>query len=78
MLNLASGAANVRVLLNPQDHAALAGQVKSLVAECSRLAPTEIIADPKITAGGCRVETRYGSIDQQIETQLKRIETELT
>jgi flagellar assembly protein FliH len=77
-LNLASGSANVRVLLNPQDHAALVGQVKTLVAECSRLAPTEIIADPKITPGGCRVETRYGSIDQQIEAQLKRIEAELT
>ena len=33
---------------------------------------------PSITPGGCRVETRYGAIDQQFEAQLARIEEELT
>ena len=33
---------------------------------------------PAITPGGCRVETRFGTIDQQFETQLARIEEELT
>jgi len=36
------------------------------------------VADPDITPGGCRVDTQFGSIDQQLETQLARIEEELT
>ena len=31
----------------------------------------------RIAAGGCRVETKFGEIDQQIESQLRRIEEEL-
>ena len=38
----------------------------------------EITADATISRGGCRVETRFGTIDQQFESQLKRIEEELT
>ena len=30
-----------------------------------------------ISAGGCRVETKFGEIDQQIESQLRRIEEDL-
>ena len=55
-----------------------------MAARQSGLAPkrtlttAEIVADPAITLGGCRVETRFGIIDQQFEAQLKRIEEELT
>ena len=76
-LELASGGAHVRLLMNPVDHQNLGSEVQRLTADLNRLAPTEIVADPQISAGGCRVETRFGSIDQQIETQLSRIETEL-
>jgi flagellar biosynthesis/type III secretory pathway protein FliH len=31
-----------------------------------------------VSPGGCVVETQQGRIDQQIETQLARIEEELT
>ncbi len=49
-----------------------------LLAEFSALGPTEIIADAQISRGGCRVDTRFGVIDQQFEAQLARIEEELT
>jgi flagellar assembly protein FliH len=77
-LELASGGGEVRVLLHPADHAALRGEVERMASEVSRLAPTQIVADPRISPGGCKVETRYGSIDQQFESQLARIEAELT
>jgi len=64
--------------LHPADHQALAPQVESLVAELSSLGAAEIVAGPEITRGGCRVETRFGVIDQQVEAQLARIEEELT
>jgi flagellar assembly protein FliH len=76
-LDLAAGSPQVRVVLNPEDYAALQGQVDSLVAEFSHLAPASLAIDPRISAGGCRVETTYGSIDQQFESQLARVEEEL-
>lgn len=77
-LELAVGADGVRVLLNPDDLAALGTHVERLTHEFARCGTAELVADPRITPGGCRVETRHGSIDQQIETQLRRIEEELT
>jgi flagellar biosynthesis/type III secretory pathway protein FliH len=58
--------------------AALAGEVERLAGELSRLGKPRIVADPKIEIGGCRVDTRFGTIDQQFAAQLARIEQELT
>jgi flagellar assembly protein FliH len=77
-LELAAGSSKVRVLLNPKDHEALQPQADALIRDMSGLGACELIADPAVTAGGCRVETDFGTIDQQMETQLKRIEQELT
>jgi len=76
-LQLAAGGGEVRLLLNPSDHQALAGQVKLLVDEMTGLGETHIVADAAISPGGCRVETRFGSIDQTFEAQLARVEEEL-
>ena len=62
----------------PKDLAALKPQVEVLLAEFSSLGTAELVADPQVTPGGCRVETRFGTIDQQFEAQLARIEEELT
>jgi len=43
----------------------------------SGLGDTQIIPDAAISRGGCRVETRFGAIDQTFEAQLARIEEEL-
>jgi len=77
-LELASGSSQLRLHLNPADHAALAPQIEAVLKEFSNLAPTELIADPRITPVGCRLDTRFGTIDQQFEAQLARIEEELT
>ena len=77
-LELAAGASHLRIRLNPADHAAMDGQADLLAKELASLATCEIIPDGNITPGGCRVETRFGVIDQQIESQLARIEEELT
>ncbi len=76
-LEMAVGSTQIQLRLNPADHAALGGQVQTLVSQLARAGGAEIIADPAITAGGCRVDTRFGSIDQQFEAQLSRIEQEL-
>jgi len=77
-LELAAGSSQLRIHLSPTDHETLGSQVDNLVRKLSTLESTQLVADPEITAGGCRVETRFGVIDQQIEAQLARIEEELT
>ncbi|MGA2032785.1 MAG: FliH/SctL family protein [Thermoguttaceae bacterium] len=76
-LELAAGSSEVRLCLHPTDQQALGRQVQLLVEELSGLGAVEVRSDPAITCGGCRVETRFGVIDQQFEAQLARIEEEL-
>ncbi|HEX3656512.1 MAG TPA: FliH/SctL family protein [Pirellulales bacterium] len=77
-LELARGSSELRILLHPQDHAALGEQIERLAAEFSRLGPTTLVPDERISPGGCRIETQHGAVDQQLEVQLARIEAELT
>jgi flagellar assembly protein FliH len=77
-LELAAGSSQLRIHVHPDDHKAFGGQIEMLTKELAGLAETEFVADVEITRGGCRVETRFGAIDQQFEAQLKRIEEELT
>jgi flagellar assembly protein FliH len=77
-LELAAGSPNIRLRLHPEDHKSLGIQVRMLVDAMSGLGNAEVTPDAAIGQGGCLVETRFGSIDQQIESQLKRIEEELT
>jgi len=76
-LQLLSGNGDITLRLNPQDHSVLADQVDLLVEEVGKLATTNVVADPRISRGGCRVESEFGIVDQQIESQLARIEEEL-
>jgi flagellar biosynthesis/type III secretory pathway protein FliH len=77
-LELSLGGAELMIRLSPDDHAALGKKAAKMAAEFGRLAKTEIVADPQITPGGCRIETQFGSIDQTFEAQLARIEEELS
>ena len=77
-LELASGSPQLTLRLHPDDQATLAPHIPLLISQVARQATTQIVADASITAGGCRIDTQFGSIDQQIETQLARIEQELT
>ncbi len=76
-LRLAAGSAEITLHVNPADHEQLGNEIQRLAESLCRLAPTNVVANPEITIGGCRVETRYGQIDQQIESQLRRIEEDL-
>ena len=78
-LELAAGSPSVRAA--PQS----AGSQEARARRCERADRGHVrprrrrgAADATIERGGCRVETRFGTIDQQFESQLKRIEEELT
>ena len=77
-LQLAGGAAEITLRLHPHDLITLQTQVEQLAAVFSPAAPARIVGDETISLGGCRLETQFGSIDQQLETQLTRISEELS
>jgi flagellar assembly protein FliH len=77
-LELASGSQKVTLHLHPADRAALGDRVQQLAARMAKLGPVHVVSDETVTRGGCRVHTEFGVIDQQIESQLQRIEAELT
>jgi flagellar assembly protein FliH len=76
-LRLAAGSASIKLHLNPTDHEHLGSQVQRLAESLCQLAAADVVADPAVSPGGCRVETQFGEIDQQIEAQLARIQAEL-
>ena len=76
-LELAAGSLTIRVHLNPKDYKLLGTQVRAMIDAMSALGGAEVVSDAAIGQGGSRVETRFGTIDQQIESQLNRIEEEL-
>jgi flagellar assembly protein FliH len=76
-LELASGSGELTLRMHPADFAVLGDDAERLARELSRFGKARVVADPEISPGGCRVDTRYGVIDQQFEAQLARIEQEL-
>jgi flagellar assembly protein FliH len=76
-LEMATGYERITLRLNPADHAALGDRVLKITQHLARLGQVTVVSDPQISAGGCRVETEFGNVDQRIETQLNRIAQEL-
>lgn len=76
-LQLASGGGEMKLYMNPKDLETLGDTARQLATELGQLAPTDVLADPEISPGGCRVVTRFGTVDHRIEAQLERIEQEL-
>ncbi len=76
-LELTASSSEVTIRLNPDDYAKLKDEVTTLSESIHKSATPNIVADASITPGGCRVETKHGSVDQQIETQLARLTEEL-
>jgi len=77
-LELASGHQPIVVRMNPDDYAALGSRVMQVIDQLRLVGQAQIVADPTIASGGCKVETEFGAIDGQVATQLARIAEELT
>ncbi len=77
-LELAAGSTELTLHLNPTDFEHLGSQATKLAEALSPLAPARVVGDADVSLGGCVVTTKHGKIDQQIESQLRRIEEELS
>ncbi|MBI1902291.1 MAG: hypothetical protein HYS13_14420 [Planctomycetia bacterium] len=77
-LPLAAGSPTLRLRLHPQDAQSLGDAAQQLFSALAPVAKAEVCPDPAIEPGGCVLETAYGAIDQQFQSQLHRIVEELT
>lgn len=76
-LELVTGQGQLSVHLHPQDCETLGERAQLLIKRLANVGGCTVVPDPGIEPGGCRVDTEFGCVDQQISTQLKRIEEEL-
>ena len=77
-LDLTAGKGRIVVRMNPKDYETLQPQAEMVLAQFHRSSQqAELVADPAIAPGGCRVDTEFGCVDQQIQSQLERIQEEL-
>jgi flagellar assembly protein FliH len=77
-LDLAASSERISLHLNPDDCETLRDSLAQLTTQRSSTQRLEIVSDPAIAAGACVVKTEFGTIDQQFQSQLARIEEELT
>jgi flagellar assembly protein FliH len=76
-LQLTAGQPQLRMFWNPADLKRLGDKAPQIVQSLTACANPELVADPSISPGGCRIETRHGEIDARLETMLQRIAEEL-
>jgi flagellar assembly protein FliH len=76
-LELISRQEQVTIELSPGDLESIQPQIEVLSQSLGRLAETHVVTSPQLQPGECRVLTRHGQIDQRLETQLDRIQSEL-
>lgn len=77
-LQLCGNQDEIFVHVNPTDQKDLGPAMESVVNHFGLLSKTTIVPDTLVGSGGCVVRTIYGQIDAQIESQLERIEEELS
>jgi flagellar assembly protein FliH len=76
-MKLAVGAADVRIALHPSQRAILSEALTRLRSEWPTLKHIELIDDAAVSPGGCRVFTRGGLVDADLDSQLDRVIADL-
>jgi flagellar biosynthesis/type III secretory pathway protein FliH len=77
-LELAGGSPQIRVRLHPADCERLQAAIEELVRLRGLESVVQLLPDAAVSPGGCLVQTESGTIDQRFESQLARIEEELS
>jgi len=76
-MNLVVKSADVRVAIHPAQRKTLDAALPRLALQYPTLSHVQIIEDPAIAPGGCRVFTEHGQINADLDAQLDRITGEL-
>ncbi len=76
-MGLIIAAADLRVAIHPSQRATVVAALPQLNVRWPALRHIEVIDDPAISPGGCRVFTRGGLIDADLDSQLDRVIAEI-
>jgi flagellar assembly protein FliH len=72
-MKMAVHAADVRLAINPAQRKAVSDELPQLQLNWPNLKHVELIEDPQVVVGGCRILTRNGEVDADIDRQLERV-----
>jgi len=72
-LDEVQGAGRIAVHVSQRDYELLQ-QIDESLLEAGRLSELELAADPRVSVGGCLIETENGIWDARLETQLQRLQ----
>lgn len=73
LLELVKHENDVELHLNPADLQTLGAAANETLVAADRLGHVELVADPAVDRGGCVLNSRTGTIDAKLETQLDRV-----
>ncbi len=76
-LHLVTGAHDVRIAIHPRHRGVLDDVLPRLKLQFPTLQHVELVEDEAMAPGGCRLFTRQGLIDGDLDVQLDRIASEL-
>ena len=76
-MRLVVDSSNIRIAINPSQRKFLDQALPRLALSLPSLKHTEVIEDTEISPGGCRVFTRHGLVDADLDVQLDRIAADL-
>jgi flagellar assembly protein FliH len=74
---LVARATDVRLSLHPSQRQTLLAALPALQMQWPSLAHVELVDDPTLSPGGCRINTRGGVINADLDQQVDRIAQEL-
>lgn len=69
---------DVRILVHPDDFAQAGRFLQSLAQTIPHAGNATVVPDPQIQPGGCLVRSKHGQLDQQLESQLRRLVEQLS
>ena len=76
-MRLVVDSSNIRVAIHPSQRKFLEQALPRLALSLPSLKHAELIEEPEISPGGCRIFTRHGLIDADLDVQLDRITADL-
>lgn len=76
-MKLVAHAADVRIAIHPDQKTVLESVLPALRLDWPQLNHVELISDPALAIGGCRVLTARGQIDANLDGQLDRVIADL-
>lgn len=76
-MKIVGHAADVRIAIHPAQKAVLEATLPSLRLTWPQLGHVELVEDPALAPGGCRVFTARGCVDADLDAQLDRVIEEL-